>query len=218
MRPHTTEEAAEVVDMVEDWQETFLQAVGHRMVFASDEYYLVGGRQLPGLDCYGDLAQHENGVGMCRGFEARFHGSADAPEGGPGGFFQSVDGAPAAGYRAPRAPGRVVLKARRGAPVTILTGEYGKQILEPLVTAHQPDAEVVAVPNGYFGGNIAVAGLMAGSDLASFLQSADPRRRYLLPDVCLSQGRFIDGLSTDDLPVAVEVVPADGAALRLALT
>jgi hypothetical protein len=38
-----------------------------------------------------------------------------------------------------------------------------------------------------------------------------------LPDVCLNGGRFLDGSSPDDLPRPVEVVAADGAALRRAL-
>lgn len=217
MRPHTAEEAASVVDMVEDWQETFRVALGRPLVQASDEYYLIAERPMPPLSVYGDLAQHENGVGMARGFEARFRGDADAPEGGPGGFFQSVDGAPAAGYRAERAPGSVTLRPRRDAPVTVLTGTYGAGLLEPLVTSVRPDACVLAVPNHYFGGNIAVAGLMAGGDVAEALTGAPSGRRYLLPDVCLSGGMFLDGLSLEDLPVPVEVVPADGAALRAAL-
>jgi hypothetical protein len=41
--------------------------------------------------------------------------------------------------------------------------------------------------------------------------------RYLLPDVCLSKGVFLDGTSPADLPRPVEVVPTDGVALRQAL-
>jgi putative radical SAM enzyme (TIGR03279 family) len=217
MRPHTREEAATVVDRVEEWQVAFSAAVGRPVVFASDEYYLIAGRPLPPLDSYGDLAQHENGVGLSRGFEARFHGDASAPEGGPGGFFQSVDGAPAAGYRAVRAPGQVSLLPRKDAPVTVLTGVYGAAVLGPLVRSVRADAEVVAVENRYFGGNIAVAGLMTGEDVAATLAASPAGRRYLLPDVCLSGGVFLDGSRPEDLPRPVEIVPADGAALRAAL-
>ena len=217
MRPHTAEEAAAVVDLVEHWQKAFLEAFGRPLVYASDEYYLVSGRPLPPLEVYGELAQHENGVGLARGFEARFHGSPDAPEGGPGGFFQSVDGAPATGYRAVRAPGTVTLKPRKDAPVTVITGTYAARILAPLVASVRPDADVLAVENRYFGGNIAVAGLMAGEDVATALATAPNGRRYLLPDVCLSGGVFLDGMGPEDLPRPVEVVPADGAALRAAL-
>jgi len=62
-----------------------------------------------------------------------------------------------------------------------------------------------------------VAGLLTGCDLAEALQKAPVGRRYLLPDVCLSGGRFLDGLGPEDLPRPVEVVPADGASLRDAL-
>ncbi|MGH9114601.1 MAG: DUF512 domain-containing protein, partial [Acidimicrobiales bacterium] len=218
MRPHTATEAAAVVDLVERWQAVFEPVLGRRVVHASDEYYLMAGRPLPPLESYGAVAQHENGVGMARAFEARFRGRRDAPAGGPGGFFQSVDGAPAAGYRAPRTPaGTVTLAPRRGAPATVVTGEYGARVIGPLVAGTAPSAEILVVPNAYFGGNIAVAGLLTGTDLAAALGTAPAGRRYLLPDVCLSGGRFLDGLAPADLPRPVEVVPADGAALRAAL-
>ena len=215
MRPHTAAEARHVVDLVEGWQATFTRGLGRRLVYAADEYYLQAGRSFPSLDTYGAIAQHDNGVGMARAFEARFHGSPDAPAGGPGGFFQSVDGAPASGYRAPRAAGQVTLRPRPDAPITVLTGAYGAEVIRPLVG---PDVEVMAVPNGFFGGNIGVAGLLTGADLIAALAVAPLNRRYLLPDVCLSGGRFLDGLGPEDLPRPVEVVPADGAALRDALS
>jgi NifB/MoaA-like Fe-S oxidoreductase len=213
MRPHTRAEAAAVVDLVESWQDTFLLALGRRVVYAADEYYLLAGRSFPPLETYGEVAQHENGVGMAAAFEARYHGRGDAPAGGAGGFFQSVDGAPAAGYRAPRA-GAVTLRPRPDAPVTVITGAYGERVLRPLLP---PEVEVMAVENRFFGGNTAVAGLLTGADLSDALGGADPRRRYLLPDVCLSGGRFLDGVGVEDLPLPVEVVPSDGAALRQAL-
>jgi putative radical SAM enzyme (TIGR03279 family) len=217
MRSHTTAEANDVVQLVEEWQQVFLTAVGRHVVYASDEYYLMSGRSFPSLETYGDVAQHDNGVGMARSFEARFDGSTLAPSGGPGGFFQSVDGAPADGYRAVRSPDRLSIGAAPTAPVTVLTGVYGSKVIGPLVRRLRPDAEILAVENTYFGGNIAVAGLLTGADLSPVLENSPPGRRFLLPDVCLSGGRFLDGQSPADLPRPVEVVPADGAALRAAL-
>ncbi|MGH9093695.1 MAG: DUF512 domain-containing protein [Acidimicrobiales bacterium] len=218
MRPHTPAEATFVVELVESWQKTFTAALGRPMVFAADEYYLLADRPFPDLRSYGDVAQHDNGVGMVRAFESRFHGSLDAPAGGPGGFFQSVDGAPAIGYRAPRAPGSVTLRPRPDAPVTVVTGPYGARVLGGLLQGvGTPAVEILAVDNEFFGGNIGVAGLLTGPDLARALARRPAGRRYLLPDVCLSGGRFLDGSTPADLPVAVEVVPADGASLRQAL-
>jgi len=76
---------------------------------------------------------------------------------------------------------------------------------------------VVAVRNEFFGGNVAVAGLMVGEDLARVLADEPEGHRYLLPDVCLSEGKFLDGTTPADLPRVVEVIATDGFALREAL-
>ncbi len=56
-----------------------------------------------------------------------------------------------------------------------------------------------------------------GEDLARALSSEPEGHRYLLPDVCLSNGRFLDGTGPADLPRPVEVIATDGHALREAL-
>jgi hypothetical protein len=179
---------------------------------------------------------HEDGVGMARTFELEFRGAVREATGVATGFFAWVDGAPAEGYRAPRtadgcgtgATGGVAdgvsggtsvqLRPRRGAPVAVLTGTYGARVLEPLVAdLGRDDVRVVSVENRFFGGNTGVAGLLTGPDLTRVLADQPTGHRYLLPDVCLSQGRFLDGSTPDDLPRPVEVVPTDGIALRAAL-
>jgi putative radical SAM enzyme (TIGR03279 family) len=117
MRPHTRAEAERVLDVVAQWQDRYLDALGRRLVFAADEYHLMAGRAFPELDAYEGFAQHENGIGMARVFEAEVHaalqGDAEVEAVGTrAGFFAWVDGAPAEGYRAPRAPGSVTLLPR----------------------------------------------------------------------------------------------------------
>jgi NifB/MoaA-like Fe-S oxidoreductase len=236
MRPHTLAEAASVIDVVEDWQEVFASLLGHRLAHAADEYYLLADRPFPAAEVYDGFPMHEDGVGMARAFEEAWSGrtAGIAPEAG---FFASVDGAPAEGYRAPRSqhsPNRggclsqmpatpggssvvaVTLAARPDAPVAVLTGEYGGRVLEPLL-AGCADVRVLAVRNEFFGGNIGVTGLMVGADVARVLAGQPAGHRYLLPDVCLSGDRFLDGAVVGDLPLPVEVVPTDGASLRRAL-
>ena len=112
----------------------------------------------------------------------------------------------------------VSLKARRNAPVGILTGAYGAEVLGPLVAGlGRDDVRVIPVENQFFGGNTGVAGLLNGPDLTRVLAAEPPGHRYLLPDVCLSQGRFLDGTTPEELPRPVEVVATDGIALRAAL-
>ena len=225
LRPHTAEGAAAVVDTVASWQATFLEVLGHRLVFAADEYYLLAGRPFPEPDTYEGFPMHEDGVGMARTFELELTGAVDQATGVRAGFFAWVDGAPAEGYRAPRTSGcgggggsTVVLRARRDAPVGILTGEYGARVLGPLLARLDlPHVRLVPVRNEFFGGNVAVAGLMVGEDVGRVLAGEPEGHRYLLPDVCLSEGRFLDGTTAEELPRPVEVVPTDGIALRRAL-
>jgi putative radical SAM enzyme (TIGR03279 family) len=234
MRAHTVEEAVAVVSAVAEWQPVFERAVGHRLVYAADEYYLLAGWPFPSAEEYDGFVQHENGIGMARAFEADLLGARPgALVGSAGhttGFFQWVEGAPAEGYRAPRAPTeplaaqptesvRVSLGARRNSrrPV-ILTGEYGATVLAPLLAqVGRDDVELVAVRNEFFGGNIAVTGLMTGTDVASVLSGLPEDRRYLLPDVCLSNGLFLDGVKVSELPRPVEIVATDGRSLLTAL-
>ena len=107
MRPHTADEARTVVDIVHAWQARFVAALGRRLVFASDEYYLLAGLPFPPLAAYDECLQHENGIGMARTFEAEvaaaLAGARVVPTGTRSGFFAAVEGAPAEGYRAPRA-------------------------------------------------------------------------------------------------------------------
>ncbi len=265
LRLHTYEEAVAVVETVERWQQLFLSAVGRRMVFAADEYYLMTGRAFPPADAYEGFCQHENGVGMVRTLEMELLGEATHATGIADGFFAWVEGrtdtgespvgsatagsplagavrggAPLDGYRAERGasaelPGvsggsgggvMVRLRPRSDAPVGVLTGEYGAAVLRMLLppvladlgrSLSAADVRLITVDNQFFGGNTAVTGLMTGADVSRVLETQPEGHRYLLPDVCLSRGVFLDGMRAEDLPRPVEIIRTDGLALRAAL-
>ena len=245
MRPHSVAEAQAVVEVIERWQGLFGATLGHPMVYAADEYYLMAERPFPDAEVYGDFGMHEDGIGMARAFELEFEGAVEDVIGVQPGFFASVDGAPAVGYRAPRneagrfdpetaqvsddagngdaRPVTVALRPRRlavdpGAPVGVLSGTLGAGVIGPLVDRlGRHDVRVIPVENRYFGGNVGVTGLMVGDDLVRVLDVQPEGHRYLLPDVCLSEGRFLDGLTPADLPRPVEIIATDGRALRAAI-
>ena len=228
MHEHTADAAGAVLDVVGRWQSRFSDALGRRLAFAADEYYVLAGRPFPDAGQYEGFPQHENGIGMARAFEADVRAVlAGAPAAGIGpraGFFAWVDGAPADGYRAPRVddasrPARSTSEPT--ARVAIVTGQYGEQVLAPLLpllrTATESAVRLVPVRNAFFGGNIAVTGLLTGRDVCDALASQPPGDRYLVPDVVLSRDHFLDGMAVEDLPRPVEVVPTDGASLVAAL-
>lgn len=231
MRPHTVDEARDVVGIIERWQTIFNDTLGHRMVFAADEYYLRAGLPFPDADSYDDVDLHEDGIGMAVTFGREFRGETAEATSTASGFFSWVEGAPAEGYRASRTeeagaavdalPIAVTLSSRpkKDRAIAVLTGTLGAQIIEPLIAAAETQAptRVIAVENDFFGGNVGVTGLMVGADLQRILAGEPEGDRYLLPDVCLSNGRFLDGLTVDDLPRPVEIVATDGISLRKAI-
>ena len=220
MRPHTRAEAARVVEIIGEMQELFLATLGRRMIYASDEYYLLAGAELPPYESYGDFSQHENGVGITRAFERAFQGGAGEVHGVKQGFFAWVEGAPKEGYRAVRSTGgsNLAVPRRRGQrKVALVTSTYGAAVLPSIVSPHFPQVDYVEVENRFFGGNVGVAGLMVGEDIAAALEASPEYDLYLLPDVCLSEDKFLDGTTVESLPFPIEVVPTDGAGLRAAL-
>ena len=222
MRLHTRAEAEAVLDAVHDWQDVFLATLGRRMVFAADEYYLLADRPFPTAEQYEGFPMHKDGIGMARTFELEFHGRAAVATGPASGFFAAVDMPPNpaayTGLRARQSGPLLSLRPRASAPVGVLTGELGAAVLAPLLaTLQRDDVRLVPVRNDFFGGNTGVTGLMVGADVSRVLAGEPLGHRYLLPDVCLSEGRFLDGVTVDELPRPVEVVPTDGIALRRAL-
>ena len=215
MRTHTRHEARDVVDIAETYRQFGEQLTGRPFIFASDEFFLLADLPTPTATELPSLEQAENGVGLVAAFAQSF--SLREPMDTLGsGFFQSVDGAPAWGYRARRSDERS--PSAPAGPVTILTGEYAQPILRRLLDdGGYRDVEVLAVTNDFFGGNIKVAGLLTGPDLQRAVTVAGRDRTYLVPDLCLSEGRFLDGSSLDDIDATIVVVPTSGAALRSSL-
>ena len=124
-----------------------------------------------------------------------------------------------------RTPVSVALTVRRreplvDMPLAVVTGSYGASVIrEVLPQMGFPDIPVVEVVNEYFGGNTAVAGLMTFEDISRTLRQAPDGYRFLIPDVCLNEDRFLDGHTLQELSQEfnIEVIATSGAALRTRL-
>jgi putative radical SAM enzyme (TIGR03279 family) len=214
MRSHTPSEAQHVVALADHYQTLTQEILGRVSVFASDEFYLVAGLTPPSATKFESLDQAENGIGLVAAFIESFVEQTHMEKLGSG-FFQSVDGAPALGYRAPRGGESTLLY---GDDVTVITGEYAAPILRQLFDDHDfAEVSILPVKNAYFGGNIKVAGLLTGQDLNAALREVPHSTVLLLPDVCLSEGRFLDGLTLEDLTHQVITIRTTGQDLRSTL-
>ena len=212
---HTAETAAEDIEIISFWQERALDALGRRMFFASDELYLVAGMPVPEAVEYEGFDQHENGIGMIRSF----YDELDQIEEGRQRSFPEMTGewntipaAPAEGYREERPEQRGDGEEPDG-PVVIVTGDYGarvfEKVLERLETLTGSELRVLPVVNEFFGGNVAVAGLMVGSDIQDAIAADQlPARRYLIPNSAAPGGRFLDDVDIQTV-AATTRVPID---------
>ena len=129
------------------------------------------GATLPPARRYEGYPQHENGIGMARAFADAFaRPAADGPGGVRHGFFASVDAAPAEGYRAPRlptVPAGTRRPARHGPDRHLRRPRAGARWWRRTRGTTLPSR---AVENDFFGGNIGVAGLLTGEDVARALE------------------------------------------------
>lgn len=154
---------AEVIKL----QREFRRTLGVTFAFLGDEIYVKAGAEIPPRRHYGNYPQIEDGVGMIRSFlnafEKIFNRRGDA--GSPS--LKNVRTNPLAAVPAARA-GTSVIANNSKLKGTILTGEMFAPILteqiEKYNAAFGAKLQVVAVPNVYFGGDVAVAGLLTGKD------------------------------------------------------
>ncbi|MBR0511225.1 MAG: DUF512 domain-containing protein, partial [Ruminococcus sp.] len=72
--------AGETIDIIEEFQQIFLEKFGTRTVFPSDEFYLIAERELPPMEAYEDFSQYENGVGMLRSLIDEFEKALEIAE------------------------------------------------------------------------------------------------------------------------------------------
>jgi putative radical SAM enzyme (TIGR03279 family) len=195
LRAITAAEAGATLDAIHAWQAGFLARNGTRLVFAADELYLQAGRPIPPAAAYEGFSVVEDGVGLVRRFEDDLR-------------------------RIAARPGRSRWRGNRAA--TVVTGELFGPILAPLLARVRVPglrAEVVPVPNEFFGRAITVAGLLTGQDVARALTGRALGDVVLIPRVALTEtkGVFLDDVAPEDLArhlgVAVATVEASARGL-----
>ncbi len=175
----TPEFCRQIISEIEPLQKEFRKTLGVTFAFLGDEIYLKAGLPIPTRRHYGNYPQIEDGVGMVRAFlnsfeklltklerrrlmnESKSFALAD-------GFFaentRTHQLAIVPKYQKPNAE-NAKLNSLNG---TILTGEMFAPVLreqiERVNSLIGSCLKVLAVPNTYFGGDVAVAGLLTGQD------------------------------------------------------
>lgn len=207
----TPEFCRRTIAEVEKLQKEFRRTLGVTFAFLGDEIYIKAGVEIPSRRHYGNYPQIEDGVGMVRAFTERFdkilRRKASAA---------SVNVRTHAAAIRPQAVGDDGIEAFPSNFGTMLTGEMFAPVLREKIERWNEltgsRLTVMAVPNTYFGGDVAVAGLLGGKD---FLAVKDQivGDFVTIPKVTIKSDEpiFIDGMTFADLEAQfpVPVIPVD---------
>ena len=165
LEPFTPQECADIVRLVDDYGSMCAEKYGSRIFYASDELYIKAGLPIPTADYYGEYDQLENGVGMIRSFLDDIDSELE--------FIDTYD----IDFDKPRR-------------VSIATGEAAAPFIKNAVekikrVCYNLDCSVYTVKNNFFGGEVTVAGLLTGVDMAEQLAGRDLGDELLIPQSTL---------------------------------
>ncbi|MBR4626403.1 MAG: DUF512 domain-containing protein [Ruminococcus sp.] len=179
----TKEGAAETIDIIEGFQREFLEKYGTRTVFASDEFYLIAGREFPPGEAYEDYPQYENGVGMLRSLIDEFMQALDMAEWEGGKRTVSI----ATGYSAFSTASRLAVAAEQKFP--------------------ELKCHVYRIRNDFFGETITVSGLITAQDLIAQLRGKELGDELLISSNMLMRDSdiFLDDLRVPDVEAALGI-------------
>jgi putative radical SAM enzyme (TIGR03279 family) len=190
-----------IISDVRRWQREFRARYGTRLVWASDELYLVSGVPVPSAATYEGYPQLENGIGFVR----RFIDSAKRT--------------------VPRLPERIPHPVK----ATIVTSTLAEPVLQRFVDdlnrVENLSVAVTAVRNEFFGVSVTVSGLLTGGDIRDqMLEREDLSDVVIIPTVMLRDGAFLDDVTVGELSdalkrpvVTVEPTPASLAEALIGL-
>lgn len=191
-------EAAALLGQVRVWQERALEKKGYRWVYAADEFYLMTSEAVPPEIDYDDFPQVENGIGIVRL------------------FLDEIDD-----WAAQHGAG-----GRSGRKINLVTAPLAAKVFKTALPTISESigrgVDMITADNRWLGGDVSVAGLLAGADVIEAIETATVSGPVLVPGVCLNpDGLFLDDMSIDDVVAAtgaeVIVVPSTGWDLMEAL-
>ena len=183
LKPFDKESARSVIDIANKYGDKCLSSRGARLIYPSDEFFLLSGNAVPDEDYYEGYPQLENGVGMIR---------SDRDE-----FYECLENLPEIDYNR---------------KVTIATGFAAYEFIQTLANAAMEKyknltVNVKAIRNDFFGGSVTVSGLVTGGDIIAQLKGIDLGSELLIPENMLRSERdlFLDNVSLDELSAALNV-------------
>ena len=176
LHPFNSAAAADVIHLIESYQEQFRRKYGRGIVYVADEFYIKAGIEIPGAEYYDDYCQIENGIGLSRVLLDEFVGIEKS----------------------------LPLKVENR-EVYIITGISGAPVLNIIAgrlnEINGLSVQVIPVKNQFFGGGVTVTGLLTGCDIIRELGEKYKGKTVIIPEVLLQQGTrmLLDDVHINDI-------------------
>lgn len=184
LEPFGGEEAAQVIDMIEEFQRECFEKFQIHFVHASDEWYILANREMPEAERYDGYLQLENGVGMLRLLLDEFEEEME------------------------KRTGTLTLEGELAIATGRLAFPYIQRMAQQMMELW-PGIKIWVYPitNDFFGELITVAGLITGQDLLAQLKGKPLGSCVLLPENILRSGEdiFLDDMRLPELEKALQV-------------
>ncbi|HOO27770.1 MAG TPA: DUF512 domain-containing protein [Lachnospiraceae bacterium] len=196
LEPFTREDAVSVLELIQKWQEEAYQAFGMHFVHASDEFYLLAGKELPQAENYDGYLQLENGVGMLRLLLNEYEEA----------YLSLTD------RLAHLSEEKKKRMAEEELEISLVTGKLAYPAISRMAERIEmlfPKLTVMvySIRNDFFGERITVAGLLTGQDMIRQLKGKPLGKKLLLPVCTLKSGEqvFLDNVTVLDMEKALQV-------------
>lgn len=180
------ESSTNLIALISKLQKEFLNQYGTRFVFASDEFYVMAGMEVPEDEEYEGYIQIENGVGLIKQFETQLKKELEKFE-----------------------PKNLQNKERT---ITIATGSSAYAFMSKMAKLVSDQMEgltlnVEKIENNFFGKTITVAGLLTGTDLYEQLKENSLGNALLLPRVMFRSDDliFLDDITKEELENKLDI-------------
>ncbi len=188
LEPFNSEDAKEVISIIEEYQEIAKERFGYHFAHASDEWYINAGLPFPTEETYDGYIQLENGVGMTRLLISEVTEAVED--------YLEEHGTPFDGnYRISTVCGTLAYE-------TMLDVAGIIQKAAPGV-----DFQILPVVNHFFGEKITVTGLLTGHDIVNQIKGKDLGKALILPAQTLKSDEeiFLDDMTLSELQNALQV-------------
>lgn len=193
LEPFDGKDAAMVIDCIERWQKKIYKSSGCHFIHASDEWYILAGRDFPEEGRYDGYLQLENGVGMMR---LLYEETRQQILGMEGAEEEKVSSILKAGKR----------------EISLATGKLAAPHMERLYSLVKEKysnvvLHIYEIENRFFGERITVSGLITGTDLSMQLKGKELGTELLLPVSMMRSGEkvFLDDMTVEQLENALQI-------------